>query len=408
MKAILKQTSWLFFAQVLTRIVSFFYVIFLARTLGVFDFGLYSVALAYFAIISSFADFGFNRFLIREVARDKSKAPELLWNITMLRLTLTSVLFAVFAAGLYILDPDKMRVSLILLATISILPQAIAFTFDAVFVALQKLQYSGLSLFISSLATAICGFLLVKAGFGAVGAVNAVILGQAVYAAVLVLILYKFQGLRLTSVTLAVIIKAIKGSLPYGVLGILGLLYFRIDTIMLSYMKGSFETGIYGAAYKFVEAMVFIPSALSLALFPVMARLHEHTPAKIKPLYINSLKIMGIFGLLITLAYIIFLPVIIRVFLPNYLSSIDVIKILALAIPFMFIHIPGAQILLSTDKYLKQILVLSVLTLSFNLVLNLIFIPKYGFIGASWTTVASEALSFLVFFELLRRKVFAR
>ena len=77
MKEILKQSSWLFFAQILTRVIGFFYTIFLANSLGVLDFGLYSVGLAYFSIISSLADFGFNRFLIREIATEKSQQWEL-------------------------------------------------------------------------------------------------------------------------------------------------------------------------------------------------------------------------------------------------------------------------------------------------------------------------------------------
>ena len=89
-----------------------------------------------------------------------------------------------------------------------------------------------------------------------------------------------------------------------------------------------------------------------------------------------------------------------------FLSSIEALRILALSLPFIFVHVPGAQILLSTDKYLKPIILLSILTLSFNVILNLLFIPKYGFIAASWITVASEVLSFLVFFQLLRVKVF--
>jgi O-antigen/teichoic acid export membrane protein len=208
---ILKQTSWLFFAQSLNRVISFFYVIFLARNLGVSDFGLYTVALAYFAIVSSIADFGFNRFLTREVARDRSKTFELLWNIVMLRLTLTSVSFAIFALLLYFLDPDKIRVSLILLATLSILPQAVAFTFDAIFIALQKLQFSAISLFIAAFTTALAGFILVKLDFGVMGAVNGLILGQVAYAAVLVLFLLKCKGLHFAKISFSVLKKVLAG-----------------------------------------------------------------------------------------------------------------------------------------------------------------------------------------------------
>ncbi|MCR4305694.1 MAG: flippase [Candidatus Daviesbacteria bacterium] len=405
MRAILKQTSYLFFAQILNRVISFFYLIYLARTLGVFDFGLLTVALAYFSILSGIADFGLNRYLIREVARDKSKQTELLWNIVMLRITLTSVLFAVFSIILYALDPDKMRVGLILLASIAILPQAIAFTFDSLFVAIQKLQFSAVSVFISALATALIGFYLVSKGYGLMGAVNALIIGQVVYVVTLIIFLYRHQKLVITKVYLSVIKKIVIGSLPYGLLSVLGLLYFRVDAILLSYLKGNYETGIYGAAYRFLEAVIFIPTAFSMALFPVLSRFHDTSAKDINKLYFKSFKIMLVLGLVVVLGYLFILPGIIKIVLPQYLSSITAIKILALSIPFMFIHVPAVSVLLSTDKYLKQVLGLSILALTFNVVANLIFIPRFGFIAASWVTVASEILSFIIFFLFTKFKI---
>lgn len=405
MKAILKQTSWLFFAQVLTRGIGFFYIIYLARTLGVSDFGLLTAALAYFSILSGVADFGFNRFLIREVAKDSSKASELLWNVVVLRLTLTSILFAIFSIILYLLDPDKMRVSLVLLASIAILPQAIAFSFDAIFVAVRKLQFSATSLFVSSLFTTLVGLYLVGNGFGPLGAVNALIIGQVVYAAILIIFLYKNERLVLSAIHLAEVKKIIIGSLPYGLLSILGLLYFRIDAILLSYLKGSFETGIYGAAYRFLEAVIFIPSAFSMALLPVLTKLHDSSAKDIKKLFFKSFKIMLGLGLIVFLGYVLILPEIIKVVLPNYLSATAAIKILSLSIPFMFIHIPAVSVLLSTDRFLKPVILLSFVTLGFNIITNLIFIPRFGFMAAAWVTTLSEILSFVVFYLLVKRKV---
>lgn len=405
MRQILKQTSWLFLAQSVTRVIGFFYVIYLARTLGVLDFGLYTVALAYFSIISSMADFGFNRFLIREVARDRLQAPQLVWNIVVFRLTLTTVLFAIFSVFLYAMDQDRLRVSLILLATLAILPQAIAFTFDAIFVAIQKLQFSASALFVSSITTVLVGLILIGNGFGVIGAVNALIAGQIIYAVILTYLLYKQQGNFLSSIKLSIIKEAIIGSLPYGLLSVLGLLYFRIDSILLSYIKGNFETGIYGAAYKFLEAVTFIPSAFSLALFPVLARIHESSPADVRKLYFKSLKVMLGLGLLVFFGYMLILPEVIRIFLPKFTQSIMVIRILSISIPFMFIHVSAVTVLLSTDKYLKEVLILSVLAVLFNIIANLVFIPPYGFIAAAWVTVASEVLSFVIFFLLTKKRI---
>lgn len=408
MRAILKQTSWLFLAQGLSRVIGFFYTIFLAKNLGVEGFGLLTVALAYFAIISTLADFGFNRFLIREIARDKLKTSQLLCNILMLRLTLTAIAFAFFAVGLYILDQDKIRVSLILLTLLAILPQAAALTFDGIFIAMRNLKFSAVSLTLASLSTVLLGVYLVSMGLGTIGAVNALIFGQLVYTLVLLGFLYKFKLLSISPVTFSILKKVLAGSLPYGLLGVLGLIYFRIDAVMLSYMRGSFETGLYGAAYRFLEAIVFIPTALGTALFPVMAKLQTLQVTQIKTLYVKSMKIMTFISLIIVFGYVTVLPIIIKEFLPSYLPSIDAVKILALAIPFMFLHVPASSFVLSSEKYLKPIIFLSLIPLSFNILMNLIFIPLYGFIAASWITVFSDILSFLLIFMFIQKYVFKK
>lgn len=405
MDKILKQTSWLFTAQLLGRIIGFFYTIFLARNFTVADFGLYSAALAYFSLVSVIADFGFNRYLIREVARDHQQSSKLLANISLLRITLTAAIFAIFSLAIYSFDPDKFRAYLTQLAILAVLPQSVALTADAIFVAREKLQFSAISLLVLNLATTLVGIWLVIRGFGPMGAVSALLLGQIIYVGILVILLHRHRVTFLSVVNSQILKEIIKGSLPYGILGVLGLLYFRIDILLLTYLQGNFAAGIYGATYKFLEAVVFIPSALATALFPVLARLHDRDHQSIKRLYFQSLKLMLVVGAGVMAGYILILPTIINLALPNYLSATVVIKVLAVTIPFMFIHVPGAQVLLSTDKYLKPILLLSVGTLSFNVILNLILIPQYSYLGAAWVTVASEAVSFLVFFQLLRVKI---
>ena len=406
MKQILKQSSWLFLAQIGTRVIGFFYTIFLANSLGVLNFGLYSLGLAYFSIISSLADFGFNRFLIREIARQNSKQWELVWNLVALRLTLICIFFAIFSVVLYTFDPDKMRISIILLASLAVLPQAVAVTFDGIFIALRKLQFSAVASLVGSVSIAVLGFTLVTYGFGVYGAINAIIFGQFIFAATLILLLYRQGGLKISEVKLSVIKKALAGSLPYGLLAILGLLYFRIDTVLLSYMKGNFDTGIYAAGYKFLETLVFIPNALSFALFPKFVRLHQKNPKAIRSLMFKSIKLMLGLGVLFAAIYYLILPQIIKIFLPNYLGAVSAVKILALAIPFMFIHIPLSQVLLSSDKYLRQVIYFSTVPLTINIFLNLIFIPQYGYIAASWVTVVSDIISFLILFVFIHRYYF--
>jgi O-antigen/teichoic acid export membrane protein len=406
MRSIFKQSSWLMMAQGLARVIGFFYTIYLARNLEIEEFGIIATALAYFSIFSVLADFGFNRYLIKEVSQDHLKAPKLLFNVTIIRLALTTILFGIFSFVLYIFDSDSMRRSVILLAMLAVLPQAIAFSMDSIFVAFRKLEFSSISLVILSLSTTILGIYLVNFGYGPIGVIVASILGQIIYVVSLIIFLRHLKvGIKIDEEVTGM--KGIlKEALPFGVLGILGLLYFKVDTLMLSYMRGNFETGIYTAAYRFLEAVIIIPSAFASALFPILTKLHTTDLDEVKKVYFKSLKLLFSLSLFIVVGYFLILPIFIKTFLPNYSDTTEILMILTLTIPFMFIHIPAAIVLMSTNMYIRSILVLSVLTLIFNILANLIFIPSYGYWAAAWITVVSEMLSFIVFFLFLKIKVF--
>lgn len=399
MRAILKQTSWLFLAQALGRVIGLFYTIFLARNLGVSDFGLYTVALAYFYLISSIVDFGFNRFLIREIAQNRSKITEFFSNISLLRLTCSSLIFACFAITLYFFDPDKLRVYLSLLVVLAILPQSLGQTIEGVFIALRKLQFSAVALLVTSIITAVLGIVLVTSGFGPSGAAIALSLGQFVYALFLLYLLRKQNIKFLSEVTIPIFKKVIYGSLPYGVLIVLGLIYFRVDVLLLSYLRGSFDTGIYGVAYRFLEAALIIPTALSTALFPVFSKTTEKT----YKLYKRSVLILAILSFFVLAMYYVLLPSFIKIFLPNYALSIDVIKILTLSTPFFFISSLQATFLMSQEKLLNHLIKVSIFMIVLIVILDLFLIPKYSFIGAAWVTVISEFILVLIFSVLIKK-----
>ena len=142
MQEILKQSSWLFSAQILARGVGFFYTLYIARSLSVADFGLYSLALSYFSIIGAISEFGLNRYLIREVAKENSNLFNLLFNVAAIRLILTILVITTISLLMFMFDKDNVRNTVILLVMFATVPQALSLTIDSIFVGLQKLQFS--------------------------------------------------------------------------------------------------------------------------------------------------------------------------------------------------------------------------------------------------------------------------
>ncbi len=403
-KKIFKGSSYLIFFQAGAKIIIFFYTVFLASNLGVDNFGVYVTALAYYSLFSSFTDFGFNRFLIREGAKNPLGITSFISHIIFLRIFITILLFLGFSLWIFNFDPNHLRSTLSILAVFALIPHSISLTFDSVLIAKQRLLFSGIGWFILSLANALTGIFLIEKGYGIFGPIIALTVSQVIY--LFVLAFFSRVKVFILSTSVNKIREIIRGSLPYGILGVLGLIYFRIDILLLSYLKGVEETGLYGAAYRFLEAIIFVPNAVSAALFPIMARLHEGEQTDLKKIYSQTTKIMLLAAIPIMGGFFFILPIFIKYFLPQYSLSISAIQILTLAIPFMFIQVPAINVLFSSEKYLKAVIFISFFAILFNVVLNLVFIPRYGFIGASWVTVASEILSFVVFFIFLRLVIF--
>lgn len=402
LRKILKNSSYLLIAQSGTKVVAFFYTLFLARSLGVSNFGLYVASLAYFSLLSSIIEFGFNGYLIREGAKDKSVLQKLVGMTIFLRIVIAAVTYLIFSILLTSFDTDLARVDLSLLACLAILPQAISITFDATLTTIEKLKLSSIGILGLSFSTAAFGVLFIMNGFSVYGAIIAMFLGLVIQA-VIYMIFVARNGINIFSdVNFTDIKKIITGSLPYGFLAVLGLLYFKVDTLILSYLRGSEETGIYGASYRFLEAIVFVPSAISSALFPIFARMNDGDPKSLYKLYKKATLILLIFSVPVALSFIFVLPILINMFLPEYQRSIPVLGILALTVPFMFMISPQALVLFSHTRYIKPLIFMSIFNLFLNVLLNFIFIPQYGYFASAWITLFSDVCGFTIFYFFIR------
>lgn len=403
-KKIFKNISWLLAAQVLTKFISFFYNLILARNLGVSDFGLYIAALSYFGLVSAVADLGISNYLIRELSLDKSKLPRLLATTILLRLTLLSVTFSVFAVGFYLLDPDRLRGALATLAVLAVLPQAISLTIDSSFVVLQNLKASAISLVVLNLSTSLVGVLMVKSGVGVMGPVLALIIGQVIYVGSQVLLALRLKVDFIGEVSVSSVKSLIKEAVPYGFLGILGLLYFKVDSLILVYLKGSYEAGIYGMAYKFLEAVSLIPASVSMAIFPVMVKLRSSDWEQYG-LYRKGLSRLLILSIFTALGFFVLLPVLVNNFLSQYKAGIAVVRILALSVPFLFMISVQGVVMFSKKEFLKPLLNISLFNLGLNVLLNFLFIPKYSYFAAAWITVLSDVMSFVIFYLFIKKQL---
>ncbi len=404
-KLIFKNSFYLLFSQFLVKFFAFGYAIFLAGNVGATDFGTYSAALSIFGLLSLFADLGINRVLTRDIARDPNNLGKLFSTAILMRAFSTAFCFLVLVIVFYYTDPSGLRFSLTSIALLSLIPQSVALSIDAVLIAIKKVSISATGFFLYNMMNYIFGAILIFAGFGVIGAMIAFLIGHIIYALFLIGALILTEKIVFKPFDFKLAKEILILSLPYGILSAIGFASFRLDTVILSFTKGGAETGIYALAYRFLEAAVIVPSAFGTVLFPVFSELvgdGNKTSKLVKDCLLFGFGVGGT----IVLIYLTVLPVFLTAFFPqSFFGAGTALQILSLAIPFMFMHIPLGQLLLSRESLLKQILGVYIFVFAVNLAMMLIFIPMYGYIAAAWITVITEATTFITFLIFVKKKI---
>ncbi len=178
-----------------------------------------------------------------------------------------------------------------------------------------------------------------------------------------------------------------------GVAWFCNLAFNTIDMLMLGVMANAQQVGLYSAAYRIMNQVLFTYYLLTSTLYPRLARQDaEQRRRALRPAILLWLAGIGAaFALVLTLAS---REVLLIVFGKQFLPATLLLTLLAWAIPLDFLtsYLSNAYIAWSMEK---KVLLCTAVAAGSNVILNLIGIPRYGATAAAVNTLVSYVV-FLV------------
>lgn len=171
------------------------------------------------------------------------------------------------------------------------------------------------------------------------------------------------------------------------------------DRIMIRDMVGESEAGIYALAYSVALIMTLFNTALMQTVTPWMCqKIKDKKFGDIASVaYTSLLLIAGVHVLLILYA-----PEVVRIFAPpQYYDAIWVIPPVAMSVYFMYMYDLFAKFAFYYEKT-GYIMLASVVGAALNVLLNWIFIGKYGYTAAGYTTLFCYAAYAVAHYILMR------
>ena len=385
--------------QILGKIISVafgvFTVLLLTRYLGTGGYGSFTLAFTYVSFFAAFADFGLQLAMVKEVSQ-KNHGKKELGTFLLLKIGLVTLSTLLASVLLFIFPyPYETKIG-ILIAIIAVAISGISSFGNIIFQSRIRLDLITVIDLVTKIITVALIIFFVYLRLNYYFIVFSVLLGNLV-GAVIIFILIKDTVYFLYDFRLAKQILLV--SLPIGISSFLALAYFKVDTIMLSVMKSSNEVGLYSIAYKILENLLLLWGFYMASVYPLLAMLKgNNDEKKLINIIMSSFFIAMIASIPIVLIGLIFAPLIIDIFGgKNFHEAIPSLRILLFSVPFLFINNLFYNILIIYKRN-ASILVGMSLSLFVNIILNLYFIPKSGFIGASYVTVASAAFLSVYYF----------
>jgi O-antigen/teichoic acid export membrane protein len=192
---------------------------------------------------------------------------------------------------------------------------------------------------------------------------------------------------------------------PLGVAGLLIVAYARIDQIIVFQQAGAQEAGFYGAAYRILEQVHFVPGAVITTIAPIVAALwlsDRERMLRVATLAAELLAIASFGGL--AFAIVGAEPFMTLIFGEAFAPAADALPVLGGAFVFICFGYLVANLLLVVGLAKRQIVV-GLVALVLNVAGNLILVPEYGFMAAAWMTLATEVVVVGLGFAFLAARI---
>jgi len=377
---------------------------FITRYLGQEGFGSYSLILVFVSVFDVLADFGLYSLMTREISKPGADEKKVASNIFTIRIFTLLIFLAIAIVSVWFFPyPLKIKTGVAVMSLSCFFLSACQ-VLMGIFQKYLRTDKPSIAEILGRFFQLLLIVLVIHFDLGFL-----FVLIASLFSSVVIFLLSFIFSRKYIIVSFAFDFsywkKIIREAIPIAISVILTLVYFKIDSIFLSLNfinrfspSPLSDVGIYGIAYKVLEGLIFFPAMFVGLIMPLLSGSAVSDKEQFKKIFQKTLNVLIIFMVpLIVGILILAMPIVKLIGGNNFIESAPVLRILSFAVGLIFLGslFGNSIIALSRQKIGAWIYFGGMI---FNIVTNLIFIPKYRYLGAAGTTVATE---FLVTFLMI-------
>jgi O-antigen/teichoic acid export membrane protein len=181
------------------------------------------------------------------------------------------------------------------------------------------------------------------------------------------------------------------------------MIYMRIDQIMIMKIIGEKEMGLFSAAVRLSEAWYFVPMIITNSLFPAVLNAKKTDETEYKKRMQHLFNLMFIISIGVAIPISVASPWLIDIFYGEaYQASAKILTLHVWTGVFVSLGVASSNWFLA-ENLQKFALWKTIAGAIINIVLNFLLIPRFGIVGAAFSTLACQMCA-SVFFNVLYKK----
>ncbi len=353
-------------------------------------YGQYIIVLTFLQFFGIIVDFGLYIVLIKKISEPNVDHRSLISNVFTLRLV-SAIVFLGLAPIVVLLFPyaPEVRVGV-----------AVA-SFSVLFITLNQLLIGlfqrHLAMARATIAELVGRIALIGATLAAIalhvplsGILWAVVIGSLAQFIALVVASRRYVRLRL-AFDFPVWARFLAESWPVALSIVFNLIYFKVDTIILSLYYPESAVGLYGAPYKVLEVLITVPAMFAGLVTPVITQAWATGDRnRFREVLSRSFETMGMVALPIVAGIFVLAPQVMGIVAPPaYAASAPILRILIFATGSIFIGNLFGNTVVAIGRQKPMVFIYAAVAV-ISLIGYFTLIPRFSYFGAASVTVFSE------------------
>lgn len=384
--------------EVVAKLASVAFYVAIARELGEGGFGDFMFALSFTTLLLVASGFGTEDLVAREVARDRSRLDDYLSNAIALKVASSIALLALAAAFVNLAGYSEDARLAVYLVGGGVAVENLGRSFGSVFQATERMELLSVSLIMQRVATAGAGIAVLAAGGGIVEVSLIFFGGSLLGLAVAAIVMRRYVARPRMAIDRSRWLPILRAGIPIGLVTMVLTVLLKVDQVLLSFLEGgdNSEVGFYGAAFRLVEATMFISWSFAAAFLPWVAHRGPEEGERLGQGYELALKALSAVLVPIGVAFVILAePLIDLLYGEAYEAAVGPLRWLGVTTVFYGLNMLASTLLVARDRPLDFARICAIVVV-LNIALNLALIPPLGATGAALAAaISSIALAVL-------------